>query len=317
MNGERMIPDWMKEVDVGPCNCSSVYHGKKGFVGKTIDGIFGFLEEAFVSESYAKRAGLLQSLDPRTKLISILAVVFASSLIQDLKLLIFVYALTLLFAYLSKIDVGFFIKRVWLFIPIFAGIIAFPMIFNIFIPGDPLIRVAYLGAGAHLGPIWLPDSIYITKQGVLAAVVFTMRVATCVSAVVLLFITTPQQILFKSLRTVGVPKVYVLTLEMAYRYIFLLMDLVREMYVAKKARTIKAGGIFEEQRWVGGRMGYTLIRSLDMSEKVHMAMVSRGFSGDVKIMQEFKMHNRDYVAGTMAVSLSIILVLISHNIIRI
>jgi len=94
------------------------------------------------------------------------------------------------------------------------------------------------------------------------------------------------------------------------------MDLVREMYVAKKARTIKARGIFEEQRWVGGRMGYTLIRSLDMSEKVHMAMLSRGFSGDVKIMQEFKMHNRDYVAGAMAISLSVVLVLISHNIIR-
>jgi len=102
-----MIPDWMKEVDVGPCKCSAVYHGKKGFVGKTIDGIFGFLEEAFVSESYSKRSGLLQGLDPRAKLVSILAVVFATSLIGDLKLLILVYALTLLFAYLSKIDVGF------------------------------------------------------------------------------------------------------------------------------------------------------------------------------------------------------------------
>ena len=66
------------------------------------------------------------------------------------------------------------------------------------------------------------------------AVIFTMRVATCVSAVVLLFITTPQQVLFKSLRSVGVPKVYVLTLEMAYRYIFLLMDMVRESILPKK-----------------------------------------------------------------------------------
>ena len=136
-----MIPDWMKEVDVGPCQCSAVYHGKKGFVGKTIDGIFGFLQEAFVSETYAKRDGLLQSLDPRAKLISILAVIFATSMIGDLNVLIFVYLLTLLFAYLSKIDVWFFIKRVWLFIPIFAGIIALPMIFNIFFPGDPLISV--------------------------------------------------------------------------------------------------------------------------------------------------------------------------------
>lgn len=307
----------MKEVDVGPCQCSAIYHGKKGFVGKTIDGIFGFLEEAFVSESNSRRRGLLQSLDPRAKLISILAVIFATSLIGDLRVLVFIYVLTLIFAYLSKIEVGFFIKRVWLFIPVFAGIIALPMIFNIFLPGDPLFQVAYLGPGAHLGPLTLPESIFITRQGLNAAVIFTMRVATCVSAVVLLFITTPQQVLFKSLRTVGVPKLYVLTLEMAYRYIFLLMDLVRELYVAKKARTIRARGMFDEQKWVGGRMGYTLIRSLDMSEKVHMAMMSRGFSGDVHIMQEFKMQNRDYIAGATAITLSVVLVLISENIIRV
>ena len=79
-----MIPEWMKEVDTGPCQCTAVYHGKKGFVGKTIDGIFSFLQEAFVSETYSKRDGLLQGLDPRAKLISILAVIFATSVIGKL-----------------------------------------------------------------------------------------------------------------------------------------------------------------------------------------------------------------------------------------
>ncbi|OYV11832.1 MAG: cobalt/nickel transport system permease protein [Methanosaeta sp. NSM2] len=144
-----------------------------------------------------------------------------------------------------------------------------------------------------------------------------MRVATCVSAVVLLFLTTPQQILFKSLRTVGVPKIYVLTLQMTYRYIFLLMEQVREMYIAKKARTIKSRGLIDDQKWVGGRIGYTLIRSLSMSEKVHMAMLSRGFSGEVHIMQEFKMSQRDYLAGAAAISISLVLVLISQDIIRV
>jgi cobalt/nickel transport system permease protein len=103
---------------------------------------------------------------------------------------------------------------------------------------------------------------------------------------------------------------------MAYRYIFLLMDMVREMYVAKKARTIKSRSMFEEQKWVGGRMGYTLIRSIDLSEKVHMAMLSRGFNGDVKVMQQFKMKNRDYLAVAVAISLSVLLVLISQDFIR-
>jgi cobalt/nickel transport system permease protein len=311
-----MIQDWMKEVTIEPCRCFAVHHGKKGFIGNTIGGILGFFEDAFISEGFSRRKGFLQSLDPRVKLLSIMTAIFATSLIKDLKLLVLIYIFTLLLAYLSKINVLFFIKRVWLFIPIFAGIIIIPMIFNIFFPGDPLIRLAYLGTTAHVGSLTLPESVYITRQGVYAASIFTMRVATCVSAVVLLFLTTPQQILYKSLRTVGVPKIYVFTLEMTKRYIFLLMDLVREMHFAKKARTIKAGGIFDEQKWVGGRIGYTLIRSMDISEKVHMAMISRGFNGDVKVMQEFRMHKRDYIAGATAISLSIIMVLISQNIIR-
>ncbi len=143
-----------------------------------------------------------------------------------------------------------------------------------------------------------------------------MRVATCVSATVLLFLTTPQQMLFKSFRSIGVPKIYVFTLGMTYRYIFVLTNLVRDMYIAKKARTIKYRSMFEEQKWVGGRIGYVLIRSLGMSEEVYKAMKSRSYNGDVKTMQEFKMRIRDYVSGAIVISLSIALVLISQNIIR-
>lgn len=312
-----MIPDWMKESDSGPCKCSTISHAKKGFVRKTLDGILGFFQEAFLVESYSKRKGLLQSLDPRAKLISILALVLAMSLVRNLGILAGMYLLTLVLAASSNIGIGFFIKRVWLFIPLFTGVIAIPMIFNIFLPGDMLYPIAHLGTGAHLGPLALPESIYITRQGVLAASIFTMRVAACVSAVVLLFLTTPQQVLFKSLRSVGLPKLYVLTLEMSYRYIFLLMDIIRETYIAKKARTIRSGSTFQEQMWVGGRIGYMLIRSLDTSERVHSAMISRGFNGDVKIMPDFRMRQRDYLAGAVAITLSIFMVLASSNLIRV
>jgi cobalt/nickel transport system permease protein len=62
-------------------------------------------------------------------------------------------------------------------------------------------------------------------------------------------------------------------------------------------------------------MGYTLIRSIDMSEKVHKAMMSRGYNGDVKVMQQLKVRNRDYLAAAAAISLSLVLVLISQDLI--
>lgn len=319
-----MIPNWMKETEGGSFEAPPAAEGKSGkkkkarasFVKKTIDGVFTFFQEALVTETFTKRDGLLQSLDPRVKLISILTIVFAVSVTRDLRLLALVYLLTLLFAHLSKIEVGFFIKRVWLFVPFFAGVIVIPVIFNVFLPGDPLYHIADLPPGAHLGPWALPASIYITKQGVMSAVTFTLRVATAVSAVVLLFLSTPQELLFKSLRSLKVPKVYVLTMAMAYRYIFLFMEMIRDLHIAKKSRTIKSMSLRDEQRWVGGRIGYMLIKSLDMSEKVHMAMVSRGFSGDVQIMHDYHTSGRDYIAAGFALSLSLALILVSINVVQ-
>src|SRR5271157_5782933 len=312
-----MIPEWMKEVEVGPCPCCSVSTKKKNYVHKTLSGIFSFLEDTIVSESYTHLNGLLQSLDPRVKLITIIALIVAVSMTVDWRILLVIYLLTLLFAYLSKIEIGFFVKRVWLFIPIFAGIIALPMIFNVFFPGDSLVTLATPGPGAWLGPFRLPETISITAQGIAAALIFTLRVATGVSATVLLVLTTPREKLFKSLRSVGVPRVYVLTLDMCYRYIFMFTDLVRAFYTAKKSRTIKRMSLLEEQKWVGGRIGYTLVKSLDMGEKVHGAMVSRGYTGDVKILEDFRLKPRDYAAAVSVLAFSAILILASRHIIMI
>jgi cobalt/nickel transport system permease protein len=313
-----MLPEWMKEIEVGPCPCCTVSIGKrKNFVQKTISDIFRFFEECLVNDSIAKRKGLLQSLDPRVKLISMVFLIFAVAMTRDIRLLAIVYVLTLVFAWASRIELGFFLKRVWVFIPIFAGIIMIPVLFNVFMPGDALVTLASLGPGAHLGPFALPPVITITVQGMILALTFVLRVATCVSAAILLFLTTPRDLLFKSLRSLKMPKVYVLTMDMCYRYIFLFTEIVRDFYTAKKSRALKTQPLIEEQKWVGGRVGYTLIKALSMSEKVHGAMVSRGFNGDIRIMHRYSIHRRDYVACVSVIALSIFLMLASQNLIRI
>ena len=304
-NENPMIPEWMQKIETGPCACCTVGIGKKkGFVQKAISDIFTFFEECLVNDNMAQRKGLLQSLDPRVKLVSIIVLIFAVAMTHSIILLAVVYLLTLIFAWSSRIELGFFIKRVWVFIPIFAGIIMIPILFNVFMPGDASFTLATFGPNAHFGPFALPSVLTITRQGVMVAALFVLRVATCVSAAVLLFLTTPRALLFKSLRSLKVPKVYVLTLDMCYRYIFLFTSMVRDFYTAKKSRTLKTLPMIEEQKWVGSRIGYTLIKALNMSEKVHGAMVSRGFNGDIKIMHRYALHRRDYVACVSVFALS-------------
>jgi len=312
-----MIPDWMNGTETGPYDGAASVAKKKSFGKKTIDGALSFFQESLISETFAKRKGLLQSLDPRVKLMSMFVLVVGVTFMTSAWVLLVIYLLTLVLAYFSKIEILWFVKRVWIFIPIFAGVITIPILFNVFLPGTVLVPIATFGNNSALGPIALPSSIYITQQGTTYVITFILRVAACVSLAVLLFITTQQDLLFKSLRAIRVPKVYVLTISMCYRYIFLLVETIRDLFTARKSRQITSLPLREEQRWVGGRVGYTLVKSLDMSDKVHQAMISRGFDGDVKLLHHTAMHHRDYVAIITVLACCVILGLISRNIISI
>ena len=195
--------------------------------------------------------------------------IFAVAMTHDIRLLAIVYGLTLVFAYLSKVEIVFFLKRVWVFIPIFAGIIMIPIIFNVFTPGDALVTIANLGPNAHLGPFALPAGHHHYRSGSDGCT--DLRVAggyLRLSGSSPVPHNTPGPALqIPSLAQS--PKVYVLTMDMCYRYIFLFADTVRDFYTAKKSRSLKSLPMIEVQKWVGHRIGYTLIKALNMSEKVH------------------------------------------------
>jgi cobalt/nickel transport system permease protein len=297
MIGEMKIPDWLAESSPCPC-CSIGMGGKKNFVEKTLFEIAGMMERSIFSEKYASSKGFLQSIDPRVKLITILLLIVTTSFINKTEIILVIYAMTLFFAYLSKVDIFFFIKRVWLFIPIFSGMVAFPAIFNIMTPGEPLVTLVNFDRTIHF---WLFQftKISITKEGVLGALMFISRVSTSVSLIVLLTLTTRWADVMKSLQTLGVPRIFVLVLSMTYQYIFLLLRLIQEMHYAKKSRTIKTNmtheGIKKEQNWVASRIGTVLMKSYKMSEEIHSAMVSRGFHGEIKSHGTFKVKNIDRV----------------------
>ncbi len=299
------IPDWLSQTSTCPC-CNIGVGGKKNFVEKTLVEIAGMMERSIFSEKYANSKGFLQSIDPRVKLITILLLIVTTSFISKAEIILGIYALTLLFAYLSKVELIFFIKRVWLFIPVFAGIVAFPAIFNIVTPGEPLVTLLRFNETIHFWTFQFTE-ISITKEGALGALLFISRVATSVSLIVLLTLTTKWVDVLKSLRTLRVPQIFVLVLSMTYQYIFLLVRVVQEMHLAKKSRTIKTDmtrkGIKKEQNWVASRIGTVLMKSYKMSDEIHSAMVSRGFRGEIKSIENFKIRNVDRIWTGFSLSL--------------
>jgi cobalt/nickel transport system permease protein len=88
----------------------------------------------------------------------------------------------------------------------------------------------------------------------------------------------------------------------------LLSRIVEEMYTAKKSRTLKAGRIRAEQRWIAAQAGVLFARSLQLSSEVHRAMIARGYQGEIKILQTFRMRARDYLWLAFCIGLTATLI---------
>jgi cobalt ECF transporter T component CbiQ len=198
--------------------------------------------------------------------------------------LIGAYAVTLGLAVASRLSLAFFVKRVWLFIPIFTGIIVVPAMFSFITPGHVVVS---LGS-------WFGHDVGLTQQGLTSAGLLVMRVATSISLVVLLTLTTPWPRLLAALRGLFVPQLFVLVIGMAYRYIFVLLASVEEMYVSRKARTVRTSRDTKAgRRFVGATAGALFGKAHALSEEVHHAMIARGFTGEAKSLDRFSFRGAD------------------------
>lgn len=254
------------------------------FIERSIVGILSFFKESIFAEEFARREGFLQSLDPRIKVITFLFFILQILFTKDILILAWIYALCLALAKISKIDLGFFIKRTWVFIPLFSFFIAIPSLFSIFTPGSAVIT-------------WKINvvSLVITREGIAVATLFIMRVIASVSFAILLTITTRHFVLLKVLRFFKVPPIFIMILGLCYRYMFLLLEVIENTYLAIKSRVGKITRTDLGRHIVASNISSLWQRSYHLNNEVYKAMLSRGFSGDPVILTNFKTKPLDWL----------------------
>jgi cobalt/nickel transport system permease protein len=127
------------------------------------------------------------------------------------------------------------------------------------------------------------------------AIMLVSRVAASVSFAVLFTLTHRWSEIFAGLRALFVPRVFVMTLGMTERYIFVFLRLIQDMYRARKSRTISSFSPGVERNWIASRIGVTFKKSVEMSGDVYKAMVSRGFHGEFRSVSRFRSGLGDYL----------------------
>ncbi len=285
----------------GPAGPARPRRSRRLFTDRLLGTLAAWVERAVTSDELARRPGLLQRLDPRVKLVSLLALVVIAALSTKMSVLLGLLALAVALVPASRIGLRRFAARAWLFIPLFTALIMLPAIFSIVTPGR-----AVLTLWSHGAPFWpLPARLAVTAPGLLAFARLVLRVTTVVSFSVLLTLTTPWADLLKAMRAVGVPRGFVFVLAVAYRYVFTLVRLVQDMALARTSRLVGRVSSREDRRFLGGAVATVFGKSQAASEQVYLAMISRGYTGEARTLSTWRLRRLDFVwSAVVAVGLA-------------
>jgi cobalt/nickel transport system permease protein len=249
--------------------------------GGSLARVQKYIGRAMQTEQWSHKAGLLQSLDPRVKILGLLVLILPTAWTRNFQTFVIIFALSLLLARLSGIPLTALARRAWLPVLFFTGSIALPAPF--LVPGTPVAHVPLLG--------WT-----LSEQGLRSAAFLLARAETAATLSALLILTTPWTHVLKGLRVLRVPVLFVVILSMSYRYILLLLQTAQELFEARESRMVGRIDGAQGRRISMATAGVLLGKTLHLSEEVYAAMRSRGYRGEVYLLENFHMRARDWAA---------------------
>lgn len=230
-------------------------------------------------DPYLPRRSPIHSLDPRVKLSLTLAFIFSVALTPTGAWPVYILYLSFVLAVevLSDLGVGFVLKRAALAFPFVLA--ALPVIFSM--PGEPMFSFV-------LGP-W---RLVASQPGLERFLSIALKSWISVQAAIVLASSTSFPDLLVAMRAVRIPRLLVSIFGLMWRYLFVLADEALRLMRARAARSsassnpaLKPGGsLVWRARVTGGMAGSLLLRGFERSDRIYMAMVSRGYDGEVRAL---------------------------------
>jgi cobalt/nickel transport system permease protein len=193
-------------------------------------------------------------------------------------------ALVLVASTLSRLGVAFALRRSYIALPFV--LVAVPMLFTV--PGEVIFTVPGLGWTASL-------------QGLERFLSVLLRSWIAVQAAILLTAVTPFPDLLWALGALRLPRTLVVTIGFMYRYLFVLTDEAARMLRARAARALRPPGsprpgVVWQARVAGNMVGSLFLRALERSERVHAAMLARGYNGQMPSLTTHRLGAGDWTA---------------------
>ena len=216
---------------------------------------------------------VIHRLDPRAKVAATLAFIIAVVSFGRYELTgiapFFLFPVAM--AALGNLPPGYIVKKIVLLCPV----ILMVGVCNPFFDRAVLVQFGPFG---------------ITGGVVSFASIVAKGVLTVGAAIVLAGVTGFPDIC-RTLECFGMPRAFVVQLLFLYRYIFVLADEGIRVSRARELRSFDGKG--PGMKTFGSMLGHLLLRTWMRAERIHMAMLSRGFTGEFHTRRNFHFGARE------------------------
>jgi cobalt/nickel transport system permease protein len=233
-------------------------------------------------DPYRHLASPIHALDGRVKFVLAVAFILTVSLTPYGAWPVYLLLLSLMISIeiLAGLGVGYVMRRASLALPFVLA--AVPLVFTT--PGQELFDMA-------LGP-W---RLAATADGMLRFVNVAVKSWLSVQAAIVLASSTPFPDLLLAMRAVHIPRLLVAMFGLMWRYLFVMANEGLRLMRARAARSghvrqgdrragrLRPGGSLAwRARVAGGMAGSLFLRAIERSDRIYVAMLSRGYDGEVR-----------------------------------
>lgn len=219
-------------------------------------------------------------LPAHVKIVALVAFVFA--VVATPKEMVWPYGLHLLtlliVVWLSGVPLGYLSKRLLVEVPFL--VFAFLM---------PFFAV---GPRIEVGPF------YLSQAGLWGAWALIAKGALGVFASLLLAATTEPRDIIAGLERLRMPQLLVQIMGFMLRYVEVITGELTRMRIARDSRCFQARSM---RSWpiLGASLGALFIRTYERGERVHLAMLARGYSGRVPTLRVLHASAAQWASGAM------------------
>ncbi len=146
------------------------------------------------------------------------------------------------------------------------------------VPGEPVLRV----------PLGF-TTLIATDAGLARFITIVWKGSLSLVMALLLSSTTHFLSVLGALRALGLPRMLVAILGLMYRYLFVLVDEAQRLQRARLCRSAAlhgqgGGTVWWRARVTGQMAGTLLVRAFERSERIYVAMLARGYGGELRMI---------------------------------